>query len=193
MPNVPETFVQSLRQLRDLMGILLEQGAFCQGIEKAGTLCIKALAGGHKIITCGNGGSMALAIHLAEELTGRYRSPRKALPALAISDPGHLSCVANDFGYSEVFARFMEAHGRPGDVLVLFTTSGNSPNLIRAAEVARGLSVSTVGFTGGKGGALRPLLDCEVCVEATDHSARIQEIHLLCIHWLLEEIERNLT
>lgn len=193
MSNLRETFARTLLQLRDLTNILLEQDVLCRAMEEACTLCIKALDQGHKIITCGNGGSMAQAIHLAEELTGRYRNPRKALPALAISDPGHLSCVANDFGYSEVFARFVEAHGNPGDVLVLFTTSGNSPNLIRAAEVARGLSVTTVGFTGGKGGALRPLLDCEVCVEATAHSARIQEIHLLCIHWLIEEIERNLT
>ncbi|MCS6982002.1 MAG: SIS domain-containing protein [Flavobacteriales bacterium] len=193
MWNVPETFTQTLLQLRDLTNILLEGGVLGKAIQEASIFCIRALAEGHKIIACGNGGSMAQAIHLAEELTGRYRSPRKALPALAISDPGHLSCVANDFGFSEVFARFVEAHGNPGDVLVLFTTSGNSPNIIRAAEVARGLSVATVGFTGGKGGALRPLLDCEVCVEATDHSARIQEIHLLCIHWLIEEIERNLT
>ena len=122
----------------------------------------QSISAGGKVISCGNGGSMCDAMHFAEELTGRYRDDRKALPALSISDPSHLSCVGNDHGYEFVFSRFVEAMGRPGDVLLAISTSGNSPNVVRAAEAAKEAGMTVVGLTGKDGGTLAPLCDVEV-------------------------------
>lgn len=152
---------------------------------------LHALRSGSKILACGNGGSMAQAIHLAEELTGRYRRDRMPLPALAISDPGHLSCVANDYGYELVFSRYVEALGRPGDVLALFTTSGHSANLLKAAATAREKGLATLGFTGHEGSPLSSLLDVEVRVPCKATPSRYQEVHLLATHLLLEILEEN--
>jgi len=148
-------------------------------------------AGGH-LMSCGNGGSMSDAMHFAEEWTGRFRRDRRALPAIAFSDPSQLSCIANDFGYDEVFARQVEAHGRPGDLLVMMSTSGNSPNLIRAAEEARLRGVTTVALLGRGGGKLLDRVDIPILVPLATTSDRIQEIHIQILHAAIEAVERRM-
>ncbi|MDT8322520.1 MAG: SIS domain-containing protein [Bacteroidota bacterium] len=146
---------------------------------------------GAKTMSCGNGGSMSDAMHYAEEWSGRYRSERPPLPAIAFSDPGHMSCVANDYGYAEVFARQVQALGREGDLLLLLSTSGNSPNLLRAAEEARARGVSTVALLGKGGGKLLSLCDLSIIVPG-ETSDRIQELHIKIIHIVIETVERAL-
>jgi len=152
---------------------------------------VQCLQVGGRIITCGNGGSMCDAMHFAEELSGRYRKDRPALAAMAISDPSHLTCVANDFGFDQVFARGVEAWGRAGDLLIGFSTSGNSPNVIAAAEKARERQMKVVGLLGRDGGKLKPLCDLSIVVPAQT-SDRIQEIHIKIVHIVIELVEREL-
>jgi D-sedoheptulose 7-phosphate isomerase len=149
------------------------------------------LSGGHRILACGNGGSMSDAMHFAEELSGRFRDARPALAAQAMSDPGHLTCVANDEGFDRVFARGVEAWGRAGDALVLFSTSGNSANLIAAAEAARARGMAVAALLGRDGGRVRPLCDDSIVVPGAT-SDRIQEVHIQIVHLLIAEIERAL-
>jgi D-sedoheptulose 7-phosphate isomerase len=162
-------------------------------IERAGELMLAALRSGGKLISCGNGGSMCDAMHFAEELTGKFRDDRAPVAAMSISDPGHISCVGNDHGYEQVFARFVQAHGRPGDVLLAISTSGNSPNVLRAAEVAREQGVKVVGLTGKDGGKLAPLCDVEIRVPHTGYADRVQEVHIKVIHALIDHIERGMA
>ncbi|MEQ1759314.1 MAG: SIS domain-containing protein [Vicinamibacterales bacterium] len=152
---------------------------------------VTCLRAGGRILSCGNGGSMCDAMHFAEELSGRNRADRPALSAQAMSDPGHLTCVANDYGFEQVFARGVEAWARAGDVLLVFSTSGNSRNLIRAAEAARGRQVGVVGLLGRDGGALKGLCDLSLIVPGIT-SDRIQEIHIKAAHLLIEGIEHAL-
>lgn len=149
--------------------------------------CLKA---GGKIISCGNGGSMCDAMHFAEELSGRFRDDRAPLAALSISDPSHLSCVGNDYGYSEVFARYIGGLGNKGDVLLAISTSGNSANVIRAMEVAREKGMTIVGLTGKDGGKMAPLCDVEIRAPHSQYADRAQEIHIKVIHNLIGGIER---
>jgi D-sedoheptulose 7-phosphate isomerase len=144
---------------------------------------------GGKIIACGNGGSHCDAMHFAEELTGRYRHDRRALPALAISDSSHITCVANDYGYEYVFSRFIEAHGKAGDVLLGISTSGNSPNVIKALEKARELGMYTIALTGKDGGKIKDLCDLEIRAPKSEYADRAQEIHIKIIHTLIDGIE----
>jgi D-sedoheptulose 7-phosphate isomerase len=144
-----------------------------------------------RVLTCGNGGSMCDAMHFAEELSGRYRRARRALPALAISDPAYLTCVANDWGFDRVFARGVEAWGRAGDTLVVFSTSGNSRNVVAAAEAARALNLAVIGLLGRDGGAVRALCD-DALVVPGDDPGRIQEVHIKIAHLVIEGIERIL-
>jgi len=144
---------------------------------------------GGKIIACGNGGSHCDAMHFAEELTGRYRHDRRALPALAISDSSHITCVANDYGYEYVFSRFIEAHGKAGDVLLGISTSGNSPNVIKALEKARELGMYTIALTGKDGGKIKDLCDLEIRAPKSEYADRAQEIHIKIIHSLIDGIE----
>lgn len=153
---------------------------------------VESLEKGGKIISCGNGGSMCDAMHFAEELTGRYRNNRKAIPAISISDPSHMSCVGNDYGYDYVFSRFVEAMGKQGDVLVAISTSGNSKNVVNAAEVAISKGMKVVALTGNSGGELAQLSSVEVRVPHSGYADRIQEIHIKVIHSFIDYIERNL-
>ena len=153
---------------------------------------LNALRNNGKIISCGNGGSMCDAMHFAEELTGRFRDDRRALPAMSISDPSHISCTANDYGWDHVFSRYVEAHGNEGDVLLAISTSGNSPNVLKAAEAAKQAGMSVVGLTGKDGGALAALCDAEVRVPHSGYADRIQEIHIKAIHALIDHIESGL-
>ena len=162
-----------------------------QKIEDGIEILSTCLKNGSKIISCGNGGSMCDAMHFAEELTGRYRDDRKALPAISISDPSHISCVGNDHGYDQVFSRFIEAMGQPGDALLAISTSGQSPNVIRAAKEAKEAGMTVVGLTGKDGGALAALCDAEVRVPWNGYADRIQEVHIKCIHAFIDHIEAN--
>lgn len=160
-------------------------------IEAAALLMAESIKKGGKIISCGNGGSHCDAMHFAEELTGRYRDNRKALPALCISDPSHLSCVSNDYGYEFVFSRYLEALGNTGDVLLGISTSGNSGNVIKAAEVAKEKGMKTIVLTGKDGGKLAPLADVEIRVPHFEYADRIQEMHIKIIHILILLIEKE--
>jgi D-sedoheptulose 7-phosphate isomerase len=151
-----------------------------------------ALTNGHKIMSCGNGGSMCDAMHFAEELSGRYRNDRPALAALAISDASHLSCVANDYGYEQVFARYLEGLGKPGDVLLGISTSGNSKNVILAVEKAKSKGIHTIVLTGKDGGQLAGLADLEIRAPFSPYADRAQEIHIKVIHAFILGIEQSL-
>jgi D-sedoheptulose 7-phosphate isomerase len=145
---------------------------------------------GHLLLTCGNGGSATDAQHLAEELVGRYRGNRRALPAVSLaSDVSAITCIANDFGYDAIFARQLQGLSKPGDVLVCFSTSGNSPNIIAALHAAREHGVFSIALLGKDGGIARTLADLALVVAAND-SARIQEAHLQVLHYICEVIEQ---
>lgn len=161
-------------------------------LESAGVLLVESLKNGGKIISCGNGGSMCDAMHFAEELTGRYRNNRPALAAISISDASHISCVSNDYGYEFVFSRYLEALGNNGDVLVAFSTSGNSKNVINAIKVARDKGMKVVGLTGKDGGEMASLCDVEIRAPHSQYADRAQEIHIKCVHTLIDFVERNI-
>jgi len=151
-----------------------------------------AVEGDGKVMSCGNGGSLCDAMHFAEEMTGRYRSNRRPYAALAISDASHMACVGNDYGYEEVFSRYVEAHGRKGDVLLAITTSGTSRNIVKAAEVARRKGVKVVALTGRDETPITELADVSIVTPAGRWADRVQELHIKCIHILIELIERRL-
>lgn len=161
-------------------------------IESAGKILVDSIMQQGKIISCGNGGSMCDAMHFAEELTGRYRDNRRALPAIAISDPSYLSCVSNDYGYNHVFSRFIEAFGKPGDVLLAISTSGNSENVLNAIAAAQQIGMKVVGLTGKDGGKMASLCDIEIRAPFSSYADRAQEIHIKIIHSLIDFIEINL-
>ena len=161
-------------------------------IEQAIDWMALAIQGGGKIISCGNGGSMCDSMHFAEELSGRYRNNRKALAAISISDPSHLSCVANDYGYDYVFSRFIEGIGNSGDVLLGISTSGNSTNVINAVAAAKEKGMKTIILTGKDGGQLASLADLEIRAPHSTYADRAQEIHIKVIHAFIDGIERNL-
>ena len=143
-------------------------------------------------MSCGNGGSMCDAMHFAEEWTGRFRGNRDALPAIAFSDPSQLTCIANDFGYDEVFARSVAAYGKEGDVLVALSTSGNSPNVLKAVAAAKERGITTVGLLGKGGGELLDQVDVPIVVPHAQSSDRIQEVHIKVLHIVIEAVERQL-
>ncbi len=161
-------------------------------IAEAGKLMTSSIAGGGKIISCGNGGSMCDAMHFAEELTGRFRENRKAIPALSISDPSHISCVGNDYGFDEIFSRFVEALGNKDDVLLAISTSGNSKNVIKAVEAAKLKGMKVVALTGKDGGILASNCDVEIRAPFSKYADRAQEIHIKVIHSLIHYIEENI-
>jgi len=162
-----------------------------QRIESAGKLMVTAILNNGKIISCGNGGSMCDAMHFAEELTGRYRNDRPGIAALSISDPSHISCVGNDYGFEFIFSRFVESVGLENDVLLAISTSGNSKNVIRAIEAAKQKGMKVVGLTGKDGGQMASLCDVEIRATYSEYADRAQEIHIKVIHSLIDYIERN--
>ncbi len=159
-------------------------------IEKASKIIADAINNGGKIISCGNGGSHCDAMHFAEELTGRFRESRRPLPAIAISDPTHLSCTSNDYGFEYVFSRFIEALGNKADVLLAISTSGNSVNVINAIHEARVKGMKIIVLTGDAGGKMAGLADVEIQVPHEGYSDRIQEIHIKVIHILILLVEK---
>ncbi len=163
-----------------------------KNIESAGNILVNSIDNGGKVISCGNGGSMCDAMHFAEEMTGRFRDNRKSLPAVSISDVSHISCVSNDYGYDEVFSRYMEAMGKQEDVLLAISTSGNSTNVIKAAKVAKDKGMKVIGLTGKSGGQLAELCDVEIRAPHSEYADRAQEIHIKVIHSLIHFVEQNL-
>lgn len=142
-----------------------------------------------KLLIAGNGGSLCDAIHFAEEMTAQFRQKRRALAAIALSDPGHMSATGNDMGFDQIFSRAVEALGQEGDLLILLTTSGNSPNLLRAIEMAKSLHLQTAAFLGRGGGKLKGMADLEWIVDGFATSDRIQEAHMAAIHIAIEMVE----
>jgi len=162
-------------------------------IEQAGELLASVFGAGGRAYSCGNGGSMCDAMHFAEELTGRFRDDRPGYAALAISDPGHLTCVGNDYGYEQVFARYLRAHGRAGDVLLAISTSGTSRNVVAAAQAAKELDMRVIALTGRAGSALVDLSDIAIVTPGGRFADRVQELHIKVIHILIELVERRLA
>lgn len=160
-------------------------------IQQAGEIMVSAINAGGKIMSCGNGGSMCDAMHFAEELSGRYRDDRKALPAVSISDASHISCVGNDYGYDAIFSRYVEALGQANDVLLAISTSGNSKNVLNAVKSAKDKNIRIVALTGKDGGQLAKEADVNICVSHFGYADRIQEIHIKIIHTLIDYIEQN--
>ncbi|QIX62101.1 D-sedoheptulose 7-phosphate isomerase [Hymenobacter sp. BT18] len=179
-----------LTEAQAVLDRFVQDPASLAAIEQAARLMAAALSAGGKILTCGNGGSLCDAQHFAEELTGRYRQNRRALAAIALTEASHMSCVANDFGYDHVFSRFVEALGRPGDVLLAISTSGNSPNVLLAAQAAREAGMRVVSLTGKDGGQLAGISDVEIRAPHAGYADRIQEIHIKAIHILIMLIEQ---
>ena len=182
----------SLAECASVLDALRRDSATQAAIVAAGGALATAMRSGNRVFSCGNGGSFCDAAHFAEELSGRYRRDRPALAAQAISDAAHLTCVANDYGYEMVFARYLEAHGRADDVLVALSTSGTSPNILRAAEVARRKSMVVVALTGRPGSPLAAVADIEICTPGGRYADRVQELHIKVIHILIELVERDL-
>jgi phosphoheptose isomerase len=180
------TFQQSLDELAALTAA---SAPLAPAVDAAATAILNALLQGHKLMTCGNGGSAADALHLAEELVGRYSRERRALAGLCLNaDPTAITCICNDYGYEQVFSRAVEALGKRGDVLVGFTTSGNSANVLLAFEAARGLGITTVLLAGKDGGRAKGTCDHEIIIPSSN-TARIQEMHTLVMHQWLEVID----
>ncbi|MDR1717078.1 MAG: SIS domain-containing protein [Prevotella sp.] len=163
-----------------------------EAIERAAALLSEALANGNKIISCGNGGSLCDATHFAEELTGRYRKNRTSLPAIAINDPAYITCVGNDFSFDEIYSRYVEGVGNEGDVLLAISTSGNSGNIVKAAESARLKKMKILVLTSTGNNRLSSLGDVVVAAPKADYSDRVQEIHIQVIHILIQAIEKQL-
>jgi len=190
----PATIVQTtLAEAAQALERLRNDSAMLARIEAAGALLADTFAAGGKVYSCGNGGSMCDAMHFAEELSGRFRDHRPGYAALAISDPGHLSCVGNDYGYDQVFARFVRAHARAGDVLLAITTSGSSKNVVAAAQAARELGARVIALTGRDATPITALADIALVTPGGKYADRVQELHIKVIHILIELVERRLA
>lgn len=181
---------KQLLEASDVLTNFLNNENNLKTIQTAAELIAESLKNDGKVISAGNGGSHCDAMHFAEELTGRYRENRPAYGAIAISDPSHLSCVSNDYGYEYVFSRYLEGVGRKGDVFLGISTSGNSKNIITAVETAKQKGIKTIVLTGKDGGKLAGLADVEIRVEHFGYADRIQEVHIKCIHILINLIEK---
>ena len=183
------------REALSLLSSLIEDELFIGSVDSASDALSSTLRSGGKILCCGNGGSMSDAMHFAEELSGRFRNDRPAYAAIAISSPAHITCVANDYGFEKIFSRGVEALGKPGDILLAITTSGNSPNIIEAARSAKSQGMKVVALSGKDGGKLaqESLADYEIRVPWEGYSDRIQEVHIKCIHAIIDSIEISLA
>jgi len=190
VPSLSPLIQAELLEARAVLDRFIADPRTTPTLEAAARLLATCLQQGGKVLSCGNGGSLCDAQHFAEELTGRYRQDRPALAAIALTEASHLTCVANDFGFEFVFSRYVQALGRPGDVLLAISTSGHSPNVRRAAEAAHAAGMLVVSLTGKDGGALAGLSDVEIRVPHAGYADRIQEVHVKVIHVLLRLIEQ---
>lgn len=189
MKRIQQHFEESAQLAQQLLG----DKAFLETMQQGAELLVEALGSGHKILTCGNGGSMCDAMHMAEELSGKYREDRPPFAALAMSDASALTCIGNDYGFDQVFSRQTQALGKPGDVLVCISTSGNSQNVLQAARKGKEIGMHVLSLTGNGGGALGDLADVDVSVPWSGFADRIQEVHIRCIHSWIDAIEHELT
>ncbi|MBK9617330.1 MAG: D-sedoheptulose 7-phosphate isomerase [Uliginosibacterium sp.] len=178
-----------LQEAHGLLSKVLADEAVLASVDQAGDLLVDCFKAGGKVIAAGNGGSHCDAMHFAEELSGRYRGDRPALGAIAVSDPSHITCVANDYGFEAIFSRQVEALGRPGDVFLGISTSGNSGNILAAVHAARSRGMKVVLLMGKDGGKMKGLADAEIIVPHFGYADRIQEIHIKFIHALIDHIE----
>lgn len=181
----------SLIEAQKALNTFVENEENVKAIQKAVDTFVSSFKGGGAVFSCGNGGSMCDALHFAEELTGRYRKDRAPLPATGISEAGHITCIANDFGFEHIFSRYIEAWGKKGDTLLAISTSGNSANVIKAVEVAKAKGMKVVGLLGKDGGKLKSMVDVPLIV-SNPITDRVQEVHIKCIHIFIEGIEREL-
>jgi len=188
MDTIRANFLEAKR----VLDLFLNDSHAWEMFSGAGDLMVKTLSEGNKIISCGNGGSMCDAMHFAEELSGRFRNDRPPLAAVSISDPTHITCVANDYGFDQIFSRYVEGVGRKGDVLLAISTSGDSPNVVAAAIAAKKAGLSVVALTGKGGGKLAKLADYEIRAPKSDFSDRVQELHIKVIHSLVQYVEESL-
>ncbi len=183
--------MQELQQSAVVLNDFLKEPVNTARINDAANLMVTAINNGGKVICCGNGGSHCVAMHFAEELTGRYRENRNPIPALSISDPGHISCVGNEYGYDFIFSRFVEAIGQADDILLAVSTSGNSANVVKAAQSAQSRGMKVIALTGKNGGKLASHCDVEIRVPHFGFADRIHEIHYKIVHILIVLIEKQ--
>lgn len=183
--------LDALKEARSTLDEFLDNETNISAIERAIDSLSTTYQNKGKVLSAGNGGSMCDAMHFAEELTGRFRKNRRPLAAMAISDPSHMSCVANDYGFDHVFARSVEAFIKKEDCFLAISTSGNSENIIKATQAAKQAGATTIGLLGKGGGQLKDMVDIPLIVPS-QVSDRIQEIHIKCIHIFIEGIERRL-
>jgi D-sedoheptulose 7-phosphate isomerase len=187
-----QLILNSLNEATGLLNEFIADEGNIEKIKQAGDIMSVSINSGNTIFSCGNGGSLCDAMHFAEELTGRFRNNRRPLPAISISDPSHITCVGNDYGFDYIFSKYIEANGRKGDVLLAISTSGNSANILEAVRAAKLKGIKVIALTGKEGGVIGPLADVEIRVPWKKYSDRIQEIHIKIIHILIEYIESNL-
>jgi D-sedoheptulose 7-phosphate isomerase len=190
--SLQDAIRNALTEAQTGLETLLANADTINQIEKAGGLLADTLKAGGRVFSCGNGGSMCDAMHFAEELSGRFRDDRPPLAATSISDPSHMSCVANDYGYDFVFSRYLEAHGREGDVLLAISTSGKSKNVLKAIEVAKKKGVKVIGMTGLRDCPMGGVCDILLATPAGSYADRVQELHIKMIHIMIELVERQL-
>jgi len=192
MTTAHDVVLTNLKQSQLALEQLLASPETLANIAAAADVIGKSFEAGGRVFSCGNGGSMCDAMHFAEELSGRYRNDRRALPAVSISDPSHISCVGNDYGYDFIFSRYLEAHARKGDVLLGISTSGKSANVIKAAEYAKANGIQVITLTGKAESVLGKLADVDVITLGTSgYADRVQELHIKVIHIVIELVERR--
>ncbi len=184
--------LNSLNQAKEAIESVIENQKTINKIEQAANIIISTLQSGGRIFSCGNGGSMSDAMHFAEELTGKFRNERAALPATAISDAGHISCVANDYGYDYIFSRYLQAHASTKDCLLAISTSGESRNIIEATNYCLQNNIAIISLTGKENSTLSTLVTVDICTPGGEYSDRTQELHIKIIHIIIELIERAL-
>ncbi len=185
--------IEELTQAAELLNKFISNNENIENIDQAAKVIVNSVKNGGLIISCGNGGSACDAMHFAEELTGKYRENREPIPAMAISDSSYITCTANDYGYGQIFSRYVKGFGKKGDVLLAISTSGNSENVLKAAEVAKQKDMKVIGLTGKNGGKLAELCDVHINVPYNGYADRIQEVHIKIIHILIFLIEKQLN
>lgn len=184
--------MDGFREALDSLHTFINSDSNLVTVEKAAYIIAEAIQKGNKVISCGNGGSLCDAAHFAEELTGRYRSDRNPLPAIAMNDAAHITCVGNDYSFSEIYSRYLDAVGNRGDVLLAISTSGYSENILRAVELAKRKEMIVIGMTCDSDNPLRNRSDIAICAPKTRYSDRIQEIHIKVIHIMIQLVESKL-
>ena len=181
--------IKAIEESKSGLDKFLNNEVLIGDVQKASELIVKTISEDSKIFSCGNGGSMCAAMHFAEELSGRFRENRRGLPAISISDPSYLTCVANDFGFENVFSRFMEANSKKGDLLLAISTSGGSKNIIKVCEYCINNDIKVITLTGKEKSEVSNYSDIDICTPNGNYSDRVQEMHTLVMHIIVEVVE----